>query len=169
MAFSSDPKKSISVKYEAMCKTVIQQNAFENGVCETPAILFLCYTESIDYKNSKVTFNNFIANVQINDTSLQIIFIKSHFLRVFGNFHWLVVSHAASVVDGSSGVVIAQPIYCGGYHYNDVIMGSTASQITSLTIVFSTVYSGADQRKHQSSASLAFVRWIHRAPRTNNQ
>ena len=38
------------------------------------------------------------------------------------------------------------------------------SQITSLTIVFSTVYSDADQRKHQSSASLAFVRGIHRGP-----
>ena len=36
-------------------------------------------------------------------------------------------------------------------------MGAMASQITSLTIVYSTVYSGADQRKHQSSASLAFV------------
>ena len=42
-------------------------------------------------------------------------------------------------------------------HYNDVIMSAMASQITSLTIVYSTVYSGADQRKHQSSASLAFV------------
>ena len=39
-----------------------------------------------------------------------------------------------------------------------------ASQVTSLTIVYSTVYSGADQRKHQSSASLAFVRGIHRWP-----
>ena len=39
-----------------------------------------------------------------------------------------------------------------------------ASQITSLTIVYSTVYSGADQRKHQSSASLASVRIIHRWP-----
>ena len=39
-----------------------------------------------------------------------------------------------------------------------------ASQITSLAIVYSTVYSGADQRKHQSSASLAFVRGIHRWP-----
>ena len=39
-----------------------------------------------------------------------------------------------------------------------------ASQITSLTIVYSTVYSGADERKHQSSASLAFVRGIHRWP-----
>ena len=43
-----------------------------------------------------------------------------------------------------------------------------ASQITSFTIVYSTVYSDADQRKYQSSASLAFVReftgdrWISR-------
>ena len=42
-------------------------------------------------------------------------------------------------------------------NYNDVIMGAIASQIFSLTIVCSTVYSNADQRKHQSSASLAFV------------
>ena len=50
------------------------------------------------------------------------------------------------------------------YHYNDVIMAAIASQITSLTIVYSTVYSDADQRKHQSFASLAFVRGIHRGP-----
>ena len=49
-------------------------------------------------------------------------------------------------------------------HYNDVTMGSIASQITSLTVVYSAVYSGANQRKHQSSASLAFVRGIHRGP-----
>ena len=47
-------------------------------------------------------------------------------------------------------------------HYSDVIMDAIASQITSLTIVYSSVYSGANQRKHQSSASLAFVRGIHR-------
>ena len=57
-------------------------------------------------------------------------------------------------------------------HYIDVIMTTMASQITSFTIVYSTVYSDADQRKHQSSASLAFVwginrdRWI---PRTKGQ
>ena len=43
-------------------------------------------------------------------------------------------------------------------------MSAMASQITSLTIVYSTVYSSADQRKHQSSALLAFVRGIHRWP-----
>ena len=49
-------------------------------------------------------------------------------------------------------------------HYNDGIMSAMASQIGSLAIVCSTVYSGTDQRKHQSSASLAFVRGIHRWP-----
>ena len=43
-------------------------------------------------------------------------------------------------------------------------MAAMASQITSLTIVYSIVYSGGNQRKHQSSASLAFVRRIHRWP-----
>ena len=47
-------------------------------------------------------------------------------------------------------------------HYNDIIMDAMASQITSLTIVYSAVYSGSDQRKHQSSTSLAFVGGIHR-------
>ena len=49
-------------------------------------------------------------------------------------------------------------------HFNDVTMDSIASQITSLAIVYSAVYSSADQRKHQSSASLAFVWGIHRGP-----
>ena len=43
-------------------------------------------------------------------------------------------------------------------------MSAMASQITSVWIVCSTVCSGADQRKHQSSVSLLFVRGIHRWP-----
>ena len=49
-----------------------------------------------------------------------------------------------------------------GVYYSDVMVDAMASQITSLTIVYSTVYSVADQRKHQSYALLAFVRGIHR-------
>ena len=49
-------------------------------------------------------------------------------------------------------------------HYIDVIMITMASQITSLTVVYSIVYSDADQRKHQNSVSLAFVWGIHRGP-----
>ena len=49
-------------------------------------------------------------------------------------------------------------------HFDEVIRRAMVSQINSLAIVHSTVYSGVDQRKHQSSASLAFVRGIHRWP-----
>ena len=52
----------------------------------------------------------------------------------------------------------------GKSHYDDVIMDAMASQITSLMIVYSTFYSGADQNKQQSSASLAFEWGIHRGP-----
>ena len=47
-------------------------------------------------------------------------------------------------------------------HNSDVIMDAT-----SLTIVYSTVYTGADQRKHHSSASLVLLRGIHRWPVTS--
>ena len=46
-------------------------------------------------------------------------------------------------------------------HYSDVIKGAMASHITSVSIVYSTVCSGGNQRNHQSSVSLAFVRRIH--------
>ena len=46
-------------------------------------------------------------------------------------------------------------------------MGAMASQITSLTIVYSNVYSSTDEQKHQNSVSLAFVRGIHRWPVTS--
>ena len=55
-------------------------------------------------------------------------------------------------------------------HYSEVIMGAMVSKIISLTIVYSTVYSGADHKKHQSYASLAFVRgnrwWSVNSPHT---
>ena len=49
-------------------------------------------------------------------------------------------------------------------HYGDVIMSVVTSQIIGVSMVCSTVCSSAEQRKHQSSASLAFVRGIHRWP-----
>ena len=63
--------------------------------------------------------------------------------------------HITHPHDGTHGVIS---------YYNDIIMGVMASQITSLTIVDSTVYSDTDQRKHQSSMSLMFVGGIHRWP-----
>ena len=61
-----------------------------------------------------------------------------------------------------TGVVARLPTAASVRHYNDVIMNAMASQIISLTIVYSILYSGADQRKPKSSASLAFVWGIHR-------
>ena len=50
------------------------------------------------------------------------------------------------------------------WRHNEQLMSPMTFQITSLTIVYSIVYSDADQIKHQSSASLVFVRGIHRWP-----
>ena len=49
-------------------------------------------------------------------------------------------------------------------HYSDAILSAMASQITGVSMVSSTVFPGAYQRKHQCSASLALVREIHRWP-----
>ena len=70
--------------------------------------------------------------------------------------HWFYTTHAHSLNIGWFSSIAS--------HYNDVIMGTVGSQITSLTILYSTIYSDADLRKHQSSASLAFVQGIHRGP-----
>ena len=52
---------------------------------------------------------------------------------------------------------------CGRWgHYSDIIMSAMVYQITGVSIALPVVCSGADQRKHQSSASLAFMRGIHR-------
>ena len=50
--------------------------------------------------------------------------------------------------------------YC---HYNDVIMAAMASQITSLTFVYSTVYSGTDEKKTQMASNMENVSvwWRH--------
>ena len=53
---------------------------------------------------------------------------------------------------------------CQLIHYSDAMTSAMASLITSLTIVYSTVYSGEDKKTHKSSASLAFVRGIHNWP-----
>ena len=63
--------------------------------------------------------------------------------------------------NGASGIIDSQRNL---EHYRDVIMSALVSQITCVPIVCSTVWSGADQREHQSSASLPFVMGIRRWP-----
>ena len=99
-------------------------------------------------------------------------------IREFNGFMWSVGKYI-KVTLAFKNILSYHHTYIGNYerenmstHYNDVIMSTMVSQITSLTIVYSTVYSGADQRKHQSSAPLTFLRGIHgdqRIPRTKGQ
>ena len=77
-------------------------------------------------------------------------------LIVSENFRW----HISVILYSLNGRRAGKYIY----RYNDVIMSTMVSQTTSLTTVYSSVYSGADQRKHQSSATLAFVTGIHLWP-----
>ena len=64
----------------------------------------------------------------------------------------------------ASGETVELQFICAGKHYSDVTMRVMASQITSVSVVYSTVCPGADQRKHQSSTSLVLVRGIRRLP-----
>ena len=91
------------------------------------------------------------------------ILIKIQFLKCFILFlEWLNPEYYRFSLSANENAVFDVTPLSG--IYNDFIMGVMASQITSFTIVYSTVYSGADQRKHQSSASLAFVLGIHPWP-----
>ena len=79
-------------------------------------------------------------------------------MHVFQQSHSL-LDKSDIVRHGCTNAPSSQQFY---HHHIDVIMTTVASQITSLAVVYSIVYSDADERKHQRSASLAFGRGIHR-------
>ena len=93
--------------------------------------------------------------------------IKDTYASVFAS-HWLkpfacgLRGYKIQPLDNAHSMPISQHKSCD--HDNDVTMSAMAYQITSLTIVYSSVNSGEDQIKHQSSTSLAFVREIYRGP-----
>ena len=108
-------------------------------------------------------FNNMFKLAEMEASQLRIT------VPMWWEFNWdqLVPSQRASNAED-----VATSRSQHAIHYIDVIMTTMASQITSLMVVYSTAYSDADQRKHQSSASLAFVWGIHRdrwIPRTKGQ
>ena len=98
--------------------------------------------------------------IKYHTTTKMLLRIKCH---TTSKMLWCIKYQATSKMLTVSTWVIL-PIDILQTHYDDVIMTMLASQITSLTVVYSIVYSGVNQRKHQSPASLAFVREIHRGP-----
>ena len=86
-----------------------------------------------------------------------------------GDFHWLLEYLPLTAITlnqehglASAGCMITHDCFIGISHYNEVIMGAMASRLTGVSVVYSTGFSDADQRKHQSTASLALVRGIHK-------
>ena len=102
----------------------------------------------VQYGHQKIVINIFIVLILYHNTIEHSCFVNT--------VRWLVIQ--------MRNIVKVFVIYFSIFHYNDVIMSAMASQITSVSIVYLTVYSGADQRKHQSSASLAIVRGIPQWP-----
>ena len=93
-----------------------------------------------------ITKNNVFSTIHIWQAK---IWLCTRGVWHIGEVHWGFLKRCPTVDD---------------IHYNDVIMSTMASQITSVSIVYSTVCSDPDQRKCQNSASLAFVRGINRWP-----
>ena len=96
----------------------------------------------------------------INDISNQFTWMKTFTIEM--KFHWkLMPSFDALQIDvNENRISLISHNYCyitWDFHYSDVIMSVMVSQITGVSIVCSTVCSGSDQRKHQSSAPLVFV------------
>ena len=84
--------------------------------------------------------------------------------RIYTGLNTVITVPADALVPGSARLSAGKRLTTRLYHYNDVIMSVMASQITSVSIVCLTACSGTDQGKYHSSASLAFVRGIHRWP-----
>ena len=113
-----------------------------------------------------------ISNIIYKPCLIPSTYVASFWLTTFLH-RWLIIWLRLKIIKFQLHGRFLKPHlqWCSEYpaHYNDVIMGTMASQFTSLTIIYLSIYSGADHRKHQSSASLAFVRGIHRWPWTSNE
>ena len=113
------------------------------------------YLYSIVYRNTK-----HVAEIQMN-------YLFSHYItsvyrnyRIFKHRHQCIL-YSFDIVKFKYLLTLRYPCL-SAQHYSGVMMGAMASRIASLTVVYSTVYSAADEKTHQSSVSLAFVRGIHR-------
>ena len=112
-------------------------------------------------KHTRMTYNVRFASkraMRISFLSFALYMVSSHCLYRFRN--QIMLPQQNQTIQTSMVVYDFTSVYTLQWRHN----AAMTSQITSLKIVNSTVYLGADQRKHQSSASLACVRGIHRWP-----
>ena len=117
---------------------------------------------------SEITYHTYqsVCTSVDNDNSLGVIQPMQHAFALEGNYDkFLLLLSLKRIHILCVFTKIIVPI---SSHYTDVTMSELVSQITSLTIVYSAVYSGKDQGKRQSSASLAFVTGEFPAQRASN-
>ena len=111
----------------------------------------------MNMKKSSATYRPFCLGLKVIKRFVYFVVTTHHIVQ--WPIHIINVLTSMQHTNKNKIVVFSMPSY-----YSDVIMTTISSQITSLRTVYSSIYSDADQRKHQSSASLAFVRGIHRWP-----
>ena len=162
--------------------TLWDMEQVHSGICELRQLVHVCVIFSgwLEPLLERIALNPNTSVCPVIETIDDTTFTprESHFVQMGGfywdlTFNWFEPGKAKLDMRKSSADVLMQVTHWGiltplmqhlSQYYSDVIMSAMVSQLTSLTIIYSTVYSGAGQRKFQSSASLAFVRGIHRWP-----
>ena len=91
------------------------------------------------------------------------ILLGTHKRHPITRHHGWAMGEIMSILETTDSVINAIAQW-QEFHYSDVIMSAMASQTTGVSSVCPNVCSSVDQRKHQSSTSLAFVRGIHKWP-----
>ena len=128
--------------------------------CNSDFLIPAEYQLVISNISSVIWYTEYVESILVNRTMCRAYVLKESTIKMWCNSNmfpsWLNTSIILSAY--------AQLLIFTVLHYGDVIMRAMAFQITDVSIIHPTVCWGADQRKHQSSASLAFVRGIHRWP-----
>ena len=151
-----DPWKNICITYCMLSLRLIYLRGLESLLSNSCWLKIICFIIYL------ITDHRIISNTQ---ETLRVCYGSIYGIKLdLSKMHCLYSSSPKiytwfSHCNACCGLIY---VYFTRIHYNDVIIGVIASQITSLTIVYSIVYSDADQRKHRSSASLVFVWGIQR-------
>ena len=140
----------------------ISYHQYKNSYCGDESTDNYRHNGNLNIGKTHCPLTDFMWNCTRADVSNRITICSSNFLMPSGNKPLPESMLTQMYVAIRRHLATMSFDLCVELHYSDAIMSVMASQITCLTIVYSTVYSGIVKRKHQSSASLAYMRGIQR-------
>ena len=143
-----------------------EANRFNRRICHVKGHHRIHLSDPIvsNFQNDWATEKYFVGKLHFAAVGLKMSFGRISYIAPGKLCTYLYSRRSTGISHETMGSVVSLTLL-GLSHYNDVIMSAKASQITSLVIVYSTIYSRRrSKKKNQSSASLAFVRGIHRWP-----